>query len=50
MAKPIEATPTLRGKEAIDFIKRMLEEERNPSKKRIKMLEEARKAKFNWKF
>ncbi len=46
MAKPIEPTPTLRGKEAIRFLRRVLEEERNPSPQRIKLLEEAEKVKF----
>ncbi len=46
MAKPIEATPELSGKEAIKFIKAMLKEQKNPSKKRLKILKEALKAKF----
>lgn len=48
MASPILPTPTLYGKDAIKFLKRMLEEERNPSPARIKTLEEAAKMKFNY--
>lgn len=47
MAKPIEATPTLRGKDAIRFLKAMLKEDRNPSPSRIKFLREAMSIKFN---
>lgn len=47
MARPIEATPTLYGKDAERFIKMMIKEDRNPSKKRINMIKEAMKIKFN---
>ena len=41
MAKPIEPTPTLRGKDAIRFIQNMIREERNPNPKRIALLKRA---------
>ena len=47
MAKPIRATPTLRGEEARNFMKQVLEEQRNPSKARIKLLHDAARARFN---
>ena len=47
MAKPIRATPTLRGIDAVNFIKEMLREERRPSKARIHTLKEAMRLKFN---
>lgn len=47
MAKPIEPTPTLRGKDAIRFIKNMIKEENNPSPERVKLIREAMKIKFN---
>jgi hypothetical protein len=46
MAKPIRATPTLRGEDAKRFITQMLKEERHPSKKRIKLINEALNTKF----
>ena len=46
MAKPIAATPTLRGKEAIQFVKAMLKEEKFPNPKRIAFLKKARRMKF----
>jgi len=48
MAKPIRATPTLRGEEARRFIREVLEEQRNPSKARIKLLHDAMNVKFNF--
>ena len=48
MAKPIEATPTLYGKEAIAFLRWMLEEQKNPNPRRIKTLQEAAKVRFNY--
>jgi hypothetical protein len=48
MAKPIRATPTLRGKDARRFMKEVLEEQKNPSKARVKLLREAAKARFNF--
>lgn len=46
MAKPIKATPTLKGKEADKFLKKMLHEEKRlgTTKK-----EKAIAGKFNWK-
>lgn len=46
MAKPIEPTPTLRGKDAIRFIQNMIKEEKNPNPKRIAFLKKAEKMKF----
>ena len=43
MAKPIEPTPTLRGKDAIRFIQDMIKEERNPDPKRLALLKRADK-------
>lgn len=48
MASPILPTPTLYGKEAIRFLKKMLEEERNPSPARVRTLKEAAKIRFNY--
>ena len=48
MAKPIRATPTLRGEDARRFIQEVLEEQRNPSKERIKLLYDAAHVKFNF--
>ena len=47
MAKQIEATPTLRGKDAMRFIKNMIKEEKNPSPARVRLIREAMKTKFN---
>ncbi|MBI4152556.1 hypothetical protein HY495_02495 [Candidatus Woesearchaeota archaeon] len=47
MAKPIRATPTLRGQDAIRFVKQMIKEERNPNPKRIATIRRALKTKFN---
>ncbi len=46
MAKPIRATPTLRGEDARRFMREVLEEQRNPSPARIKTLREAMKLKI----
>lgn len=43
MAKPIRATPTLKGEDAINFVKEMIKEEKNPSQTRVKTITEARK-------
>lgn len=43
MAKPIRATPTLSGDDAINFVLRMIREEKKPSKNRINAINEARK-------
>jgi len=48
MAKPIRATPTLRGEDARRFMQEVLEEQRNPSKARIKLLHDAAHVKFNF--
>ncbi|MBU0527786.1 hypothetical protein KKE92_04855 [Candidatus Micrarchaeota archaeon] len=42
MAKPIRATPTLNGEEAIQFVKNILREEKRPSKARITTITTAR--------
>ncbi len=47
MAKPIRATPTLKGTEAINFIRDVLREERNPSRVRINLINEALRINFN---
>ncbi|MFH1065662.1 MAG: hypothetical protein V1734_04125 [Nanoarchaeota archaeon] len=47
MAKPILATPTLRGEDARRFVREMLKEQKNPSRQRIKLLKEASSMKFN---
>ena len=47
MAKPIRATPTLRGEDAIRFIKNMIKEERTPNQKRIEFIKKALNTKFN---
>ncbi len=46
MAKPIRATPTLRGEDAKNFIRAVLQEQRNPSPERIRTLKEARELKI----
>ena len=48
MAKPIRATPTLRGEDARNFMRQVLEEQRNPSKARVKLLRDAAQARFNF--
>ncbi len=47
MAKPIRATPTLKGDDAINFIKAVIKEEKRPSKNRISLIKEASRIKFN---
>lgn len=47
MAKPIRATPTLRGADAIRFIKNMIKEETDPDPKRIAFIKKALNTKFN---
>lgn len=46
MARPIEPTPTLTGKDAERFIENMIKEEKNPNPRRIAFLREARNTKF----
>ncbi|MBU1975725.1 MAG: hypothetical protein KKG59_04955 [Nanoarchaeota archaeon] len=48
MAKPIRATPTLKGIDAVNFIKDVLKEEKNPSKARIALIKEAAAIRFNY--
>ena len=47
MAKPIRATPTLRGAEAVRFVRSMIKEERNPNPLRIATIKRALNTKFN---
>jgi hypothetical protein len=49
MAKPIESTPSLRGKDAIRFIRRMKEEEKNPNPTRIATIKRALEMEFEVK-
>ena len=42
MAKPIQPTPILSGKDAIRFLENMQKEQTNPNPKRIAFLREAR--------
>ena len=46
MAKPIRATPTLRGQDAVRFVKNMIKEETNPDPIRIAFIKKALKMKF----
>lgn len=46
MAKPIRATPTLRGKDALRFIRNMIKEEKRPNPARIKFIKQALEMKF----
>ena len=48
MAKPIRATPALRGEDARRFIREVLEEQKNPSPERLKTLHEAQKLKIKF--
>ena len=43
MAKPIRATPVLRGKQVDNFLKEWINESKNPSKKRINFIRNAEK-------
>ena len=47
MAKPIRATPTLRGADAIRFAKAMIEEEKHPNPKRLATIKRALGTKFH---
>ena len=47
MAKPIRATPTLRGKDAIRFLRNMIKEENDPDPRRIATIRRALKTKFH---
>lgn len=46
MAKPIRATPTLRGADAVRFVQSMIKEERNPNPRRIATIKRALNTKF----
>ncbi len=41
MAKPIQATPILRGKDAERFVKQLIKEEKTPSKARVNFIRNA---------
>ena len=41
MAKPIRATPVLKGKDAINFVRNMIKEQNSPSKDRINFIDNA---------
>ena len=41
MAKPIRATPTLKGEDATRFIREVLSEQKRPSKNRLNLLKDA---------
>jgi hypothetical protein len=41
MAKPIRSTPTLKGADAVNFVKALLKEEKNPSLARVRTINEA---------
>ncbi len=41
MAKPIRSTPTLNGVDAVNFVKSVLKEEKNPSAARVRTIKEA---------
>ncbi len=47
MAKPIRSTPTLRGEDAIRFIKNMIKEETNPDINRINTIKRALNTRFD---
>jgi hypothetical protein len=52
MAKPIEPTPILEGKDAERFLQSMVSEQTDPDPKRLKFLEEAKESfrKFRVKY
>lgn len=41
VAKPIRATPTLKGEDAIRFVKNMIKETKRPSKARVDTIKKA---------
>ena len=43
MAKPIRSTPTLRGEDAIQFVKNMIKEQKDPDPRRIATIKRALK-------
>ena len=46
MAKPIRATPTLRGADAVRIVKNMIKEEKSQSPRRIATIKRALNTKF----
>ena len=46
MAKPIRATPVLKGKDAEEFISQMIKEQKRPSKKRVDFIKKSLKLEF----
>ena len=48
MARPIKATPVLKGNDAKKFIEKLIKEQKNPSKKRIKTINNALNADFKY--
>ena len=46
MAKPIRSTPTLKGEDAINFIKEVHKEEKKPTLARVRLIKEAYELKF----
>ena len=47
MAKPIRATPTLRGEDARRFVRNMIKEETNPNPVRLATIRRALNTKFH---
>lgn len=47
MAKPIRATPTLKGDDAKNFVKEFLKEQKAPNKARIDLIKTSMTTKFN---
>ncbi len=47
MAKPIRATPTLRGADAVRFARNMIKEQTNPNPRRLATIKRALNTKFN---
>ncbi len=47
MAKPIRSTPTLRGEDAVRFVKNMIKEENDPDPRRLATIKRALRSKFN---
>jgi hypothetical protein len=47
MAKPIRATPRLKGEDAKNFVKEFMKEQSSPSKARIDFIKDSINTKFN---
>ena len=47
MAKPIRTTPTLKGEDAVRFVKNMIKEEKSPNKNRVDFIKKSIKLRFN---